>query len=56
MGGQDQQESGGHRTTIGSTDGPVGTVFVSQQDAQNKMTTVYDSKGNVVKEVESKRK
>jgi hypothetical protein len=50
---QDVSNDGSHTVTIGSTDGPVGTAFVSQQDNQgNKLTTVYDSQGNIVKEFE----
>jgi hypothetical protein len=52
MPGQYQHEADGHRVTLGSADGPVGDFWVSQQDGEFKMTTVYDSNYNVVKENE----
>jgi hypothetical protein len=60
MSGQDQIKSkdGTHTVTIGSADDKKrgAKAFVSQQDNKgNKLTTVYDKHGNVVKEVEKKK-
>lgn len=61
LAGQEQIRSkdGKHTVTIGSADDKKrgATAFVSQQDNKgNKLTTVYDKRGNVVKEVERKAK
>lgn len=61
MSGQHQIKSsdGSHKVTIGSADDPKrgATAFVSQQDNKgNKLTTVYDKRGNVVKEAEKPKK
>ena len=55
---QDKSKDGKHKVTIGSADDKKrgATAFVSQQDNKgNKLTTVYDKRGNVVKEVERKK-
>ena len=61
LAGQEQVKSkdGTHTVTIGSADDKKhgATAFVSQQDKKGtKLTTVYDKRGNVVKEVERKAK
>lgn len=55
---QDKSKDGKHKVTIGSADDKKrgAAAFVSQQDNKgNKLTTVYDKRGNVVKEVEKKK-
>lgn len=61
MSGQHQIKSadGSHKVTIGSADDRKrgASAFVSQQDNKgNKLTTVYDKHGNVVKEVAKSKK
>lgn len=54
MAGQFQHPGDGHLVTGGSADDELrgAEMFISQQDERYKMTTVFDDKQRVVKEVE----